>query len=264
MFYLTEMLRVVRDHKALALANFLLLAVCAVSLQSRPQIKNFFSLDAKAGNAPYFNALVPAGANPDYIVRKMRNLPGVAKVNLTRSGKLENEIKGFLSEIGESTSAFTGAFNAFKITLEDNTRAESRNLIKEYFSRLVGRKDISFTKVKSPAPAFLKNSPLYNAFSKWADIYIVALAGLGWFFTCWLLSQPLGSQGYVIERFQRKKKTALKMYLWLWGAPLIALLAGAVYMERSLDLLGLGALGLLLFAGSVFFIGKGRTPQRFI
>lgn len=264
MFYLKELLLIIRDHKVLSIANLALLVLFVGVIQHKSDIRSFFSLDSKTTSAPYFNALVSAGSNPDAIARKIGNLPGVAKVELRNSSKLEKEIGGFLKGLGAGEDLLAGGFNSFKVVLDKSTRPESRQLIREYFSRLVGKKDVTFSEVKTSRSTGLKASPLYSLFAKWSDTYIAALAGFGWLFTLWLLSQPIQAQGFVIERFQRKDKTALKMYFWLWMIPVAAFFAVAIAIDLKVGLLDLAPVMALLVLGAVLFAKKGSSPRRFI
>ncbi len=191
MFYLKQLFFVAKDHLLLAFTNIALLLAFTVATQNRAEIKNFFSLEAKTSNSPYFNALVSSGASPDYISRKMKNLPGVSAVEVTRSGKLALEAKNFLSQLGESADAFPGSYNAFKVVIDQNTKPQSRKLIKEYFTRLVGKNDVTFTSIKRPMMTAIKNTPAFALFASWSDVYLAGIAALGWLFTLFLLSRPV-------------------------------------------------------------------------
>lgn len=264
MFYLKELLFIIRDHKTLAMANLAFLALFTCAAQFSSDIKGFFALDSKTSSAPYFNALVGSATNADYIVRKMSNLPGVSAVEVKNSDKLAEEVSGFLEEVGAGPEVMAKSYNAFKVVLEPGTRGSSRELIREYFARLTGKKDVTFSQVKTPTPQRFKTSPLYGIFSKWSDVYLAALAGFGWLFTLWLISQPLCAQSFVIERFQRKDRTALKMYAWLWALPLLGLGMAAALFEVKIALFALVLGAILLVMGSLFFLKKGKSPQRFI
>lgn len=264
MFYLKQLLFVAKDHLILAFTNIALLLAFTVTTQNRNEIKNFFSLEAKTSNSPYFNALVSGGSSPDYISRKMRNLPGVSSVEVTSSGKIAQEAKNFLTELGESANAFPGSYNAFKIVIDQNTKPQSRKLIKEYFTRLVGKKDVTFTSIKRPMMTAIKNTPAFALFARWSDVYLGAMAGLGWLFTLFLLSRPVAGQSFVIERFQRKNSASLKIYLWLAGLPVTIALAALAYSGARLDWLGFAPGLVLLALGSLLFVKKAQAPGRFI
>lgn len=264
MFYLKQLFFVGKDHLVLAFTNITLLLVFTIVTQNRAEITNFFSIESKTSSAPYFNALVSSGASPDYISRKMKNLPGVSSVEVTRSGKIAEEAKNFLTQLGESADAFPGSYNAFKVVIEQNTKPQSRKLIKEYFTRLVGKNDVTFTGMKRPMMRAIQNSPAFALFAKWSDVYLAALAALGWLFTLFLLSRPVASQSFVIERFQRRTSASLKIYLWLAGLPVTTVLGLYAFSGGKMDWLGFAPGLALLAVGSLLFIKKAQAPKRFI
>ncbi|MBG60787.1 MAG: hypothetical protein CMJ16_10040 [Peredibacter sp.] len=263
MFYLKELLLIARDHKLLTTVNIMLLALTVSVAQNRSKINGFFAVDSKASSTPYFNALIASNSNPDYIIRKMSNLPGVSKVVFKDDKKLAAELKGFVSEVGAEAAELANNYKSFKINLTKGLQPQSAQLIKEYFSRLVGGKDVTFSQVKTPKIWEIQKSPLYIMFSKWADIYIGITVGLGWMFTLWLLSHSIQAQSYVIEKFQRKDKTALRIYGILSLVPVAISLATTLWWGGRTNFVTLGPIMALILIGSVFFIGK-KKPQRFI
>lgn len=250
------------------MTNLALLALFTGILQFRTEVRDFFSMDAKTSSAPYFNALVASSTNADYITRKMKNLPGVKSVEVKASEKIKSEVGGLLRELGsdlEEAAALMGSqYSSFKIVLDKGTRPESRKLIKEYFSRLTGKEEVTFSQVKKPKAPRLNTHPLYGIFAKWSDWYLASIAALGWFFTLCLLAAPMRSQGYVIEKFQRKEKTALKMFGWLWLAPVVSFTIAAFALDLRVGILDFAPSLILLGGGALLFLGKGKTPRRFI
>lgn len=263
MFYLKEFFLIARDHKMLSLVNMLLLASVVAVTQYRGDIKHFFAVDSKASVKPYFNALFEGNTNPDYIIRKMSNLPGVAHVEFKDDKKLAKELKGFASEIGADAALATANFKSFKIDLDNGLQLKSSKLIKEYFSRLVGGKDVTFSKVKRAQKWKIKESPLYSMFSKWSDLYIGSIAAVAWLFTLWLMSQSIQAQSFVIEKFQRKERTALKIYALLAMVPVLLSVGCAFILNNKADFIGLAPAIGLIAVGCIFFITK-KKPQRFI
>lgn len=258
-----ELFLIARDHKLLSVVNVMLLALTVSVTQHRAEIKNFFAVDSKSSATPYFNALIAADSNPDYIIRKMSNLPGVAKVVFKDDKKLAKELRGFVSEVGSEAADLATNFKSFKINLNKGLQPKSAQLIKEYFSRLVGGKDVTFSQVKQPKGWEIQKSPLYSMFSKWADVYIGAIIGLGWLFTLWILSHSIQAQSYVIEKFQRKDKTALRMYALLSLAPIVFSLIATFWFEGKANFATLAPVAGIVAFGCLFFIGK-KKPQRFI
>ena len=108
-----------------------------------------------------------------------------------------------------------------------------------------------------------QKSPLYSMFSKWADVYIGVIIGLGWLFTLWILSHSIQAQSYVIEKFQRKDKTALRMYALLSLAPIVFSLIATFWFEGKANFATLAPVAGIVAFGCLFFIGK-KKPQRFI
>lgn len=254
----------VREHKALAFANAALLALFVSSLQFKSDIRGFFSLENKTVSSPYFNALIDSDREADYIARKMRNLPGVEGVEVKKSESVAKEIGSFLRELGESSELMSGGYSSFKIFLDKSANGQSRRLIREYMSRLAGKKEVTFSGVKTPSLRKSAGSPLYAFFSKYAPYHIAAVAGIGWLFTLWLVAFPLKSQCFVIEKFQRKSGTSLKIYAWLWTVPTLSSAAVFAFYKFDLQIESLLASLALFGAGSLFFLKGAKKPGRFI
>ena len=264
MFYLRELFLLGREHKALFLANAALMAMFIASFQFQTNIKAFFSQEGQRDSSPYFNALVESDKEADYLARKMGNLPGVVSVEVKKEQKLQKEAAKFLKEIGESSGLVSAGYSAFKIVLDKSASDESKQLIREYFQRLAGSKEVTFSPVKTPAMSKLKASPLYNIFARYAPYYLALIAGIGWLFSLWLISQPLRAQCFVVERFQRKKSASLKVYAWLWGIPALVFGSWALLYSDGLAPEAAAGVMLLFAAGSLMHAKKAKSPGRFI
>ncbi|MEX1099242.1 MAG: hypothetical protein WEB87_02380 [Bacteriovoracaceae bacterium] len=268
MFYLKELFLIGRDHKALTLVNLSLLALFFTSIHHGGEIRQFFSLEAKTSAFPYFNALIGSGTghNHDYITRKMANLPGVAKVELKDSKRLRGELKGFFRDLGDQASLLSKNYQAYKIHLNKGSGKSSHKLIKEYFSRLTGNKDVTFSGVKSPVLLAGDKNKAYTFFSEKAEVYFQVLIAIGWLFTLWLLSGPVKAQTFIIERFQRKENTAIKIYACACAVAVIGAagsLLGAGF-NGQFEVANLTAALALMGFGSLFFIKKEKRLRRFL
>jgi hypothetical protein len=176
------------------------------------QITDFFSLDNKTSRSPYFNALISGDPDMKYVQRKMVQLPGVEKVlvknKLDAKAELAKVIPGL--DIDEALAA--SSFRPIKIFLEADITKSSRQLIREYLTRLMGKESVSFSAIKYPTKVNLKKYPYFKIFSDWSGYYFAFLAFGLWIMMTILLSPYFHQQAYIIEKFQRTRHVALKMY----------------------------------------------------
>jgi hypothetical protein len=177
------------------------------------EITEFFSLDNKTSRSPYFNALISGSPDMEYVQRKMKQLPGVESVlikeQLNAKAELNKIIPAF--DVEEAVTALT--YRPVKIFLDANVTKSSRKLIREYLTRLMGKESVTFSAVKYPTKVNLKKYPYFKVFSDWSGTYFAGLAFCMWIVLTILIAPYFHQQGYIIEKFQRTKAVAIKMYM---------------------------------------------------
>lgn len=257
MFYLKEFSKVMKENLILGLI-FILSTVSIVSLSFNQQkVEGFFSLSKKTQNYPYFNALLTTTNDISSVVRKIKNLPGVMGVKLASNLNLDSEIQALQSKFGEAfLGAFTGAkYQQLKVELKTGINDKNQSLIREYLSRLVGKSSITLSSTRSPRVVKIKKNDPLISFLNFGDIYLLSIMGGLWLLSMVLLLKPIKNKAYIIEKFQRRSLTDLKIKLT--GLTLIAVpaLLVNIYASQKIEIMGImSVVGLILI--TLLFSGK--------
>lgn len=215
MFYLIEFFRILKKNLLLGFIFISSLFLLISLSHFQEEIEVELSLDNKIHNFPYFNALLKKDVEFEGIKRRMAQLPGVLSVELGEEKKILNEVsqlkKIFNYEIIKNLSSLK--YHKIKVELEKGLKLKNQTLIKEYFTRLVGKDSVTIGKIKVPNELKIETQSLLFTMLEWAQTYIqVILFGL-WFVASILLFSPIAKKAYIIERFQRKKFAFMKIYL---------------------------------------------------
>lgn len=232
------------------------------TVQYRGEITDFFSLDNKTNRSPYFNALISGEKDITFIQRKMKQLPGVESIQIKNKLNASSELNNILP--GETISEALGAktFTPVKIFLNANITKSSRNLIREYLTRLMGKESVTFSRVKYPAKINLKKYPFFKVFSNWSGAYFAFICFGLWIVSIILIAPYFYQQAYIIEKFQRKNAVGIKMYgQLLLVITSIAIISFTVFNAKfslvSVSLIG-GGLISALFAFSLAKVSSRR------
>ena len=215
MFYLKAIFNIFRSHIVLLGFNVIALALFLTTINYRTDITNFFSLDNKTNRSPYFNALISGKKDISFIQRKMQQLPGVESVTIKDNVNAANELKKIIPKASISEALGVTTFTPVKIFLNANITTSSRKLIREYLTRLMGEDSVTFSRVKYPAKINLKKYPYFKIFSNWSGAYFAFIFFGLWITSVILIAPYFHQQGYIIEKFQRKKAVSVKMFAGL-------------------------------------------------
>lgn len=186
-------------------------AVTLVHFQE--DIKNELSIDGKVNENAYFSALLKKNINLENIKRRMRNLPGVFRVELDGEIDTSNEVKKLKSLFGSDMVDGLASVKYRKITveLEKGIKIKSLTLIQEYLSRLVGKDYVTIGEVKKPRSLRLEKQDWLFQFLNWANTYALIICVSFWFITHMLILKPLMKHAFVLNKFQRKSFVEIKM-----------------------------------------------------
>lgn len=180
--------------------------------QYRMTITDFFSLDNKTNRSPYFNALISGEKDISFIKRKMQQLPGVDSIKIKKKLNAKTELNNIIPNSSISDALGAKTFTPVKIFLNANITKSSRNLIREYLTRLMGKESVTFSRVKYPAKINLKKYPFFKVFSNWSGAYFAFICFGLWIVSTILIAPYFYQQAYIIEKFQRKSSVGIKMY----------------------------------------------------
>lgn len=213
MFYIVEFLKVLKEN-ILVGGLFILSTISIITVaHNRNNVENFLSLTGKSHNSPYFNALVKSQSDLDSVIRKMKTLPGVKSVSVREAKSFKKEVAALKSRFGSSVlSGISGLnYQNLKIELESGVFKKNQKLIREYLSRLVGRNKVTMGTVRKPRTLKLKKSDPLFSLLKLGDKYLLIILTFFWLFSGFLIAKPLKASSYIIEKFQRKSQTDIKI-----------------------------------------------------
>lgn len=215
MFYLKHFLQVIKNVKINGLLFIALTAVLVTSFQNRNYLKKVFSMTQKVVSRPYFNALITDKINLSSVQRKMTRLPGVEKVTIKKTLDVGKELGSLSKELGSDIVKGLADLNYASVTVElaNGLQVRSESLIKEYLTRLVGKTGVAISDIKKPKKLSLSKNDPYLTINNWGDIYILSIVFVLWVVSCLTLVRYLKNYAYLIEKFQRKKNVAFKIYM---------------------------------------------------
>jgi hypothetical protein len=215
MFYLNHFLKAILNFKISGVLFVVFTVGLITATHNRKMIKKVFSLNGKTTTRPYFNALISNDTNLSGIARKMRKLPGVKNVRIKKALEVSKELKGLQAELDSDVLKSLSAINYSSVTIELSTaiQGRSQNLIKEYLTRLVGESSITMSNVKKPKVRKLKKNSPEVILHKWGDKYIIALLTILWLASCLSFANYLKNYSFLIEKFQRKQRVDLKIFV---------------------------------------------------
>ena len=215
MFYLKEFLKITKENFVLAII-FTVSTIGIISIShNQSEIQNLLSISNKTQALPYFNALISSQTKMNSVIRRMKQLPGVINVEKTQSKSIAKEITRLKKSFGEDVinSLSSIGYSRVKVELESGIRAKSQNLIREYLTRLVGGESITMGEIRFPKEIKLKSQDPLMKFLKWFDVYSFLIFVALWFMSAVLLLKPINSSAFLIEKFQRRTQTNLKIFV---------------------------------------------------
>lgn len=215
MFYLKHFLQVIKNIKVNGFFFVALTALVVTSFHHRPYLKKVFTMSKKVISRPYFNALITDKINLNSVARKMKNLPGVEKVTIKKTMDVGKELKALSSELGSDFVKGLADLNYASVTVEmtNGLQRRSESLIREYLTRLVGKSSVAISDIKKPKKLALSKNDPYITINNWGDLYILGILTILWIVSCFSLVRYLKNYSYLIEKFQRKKNVAIKIYM---------------------------------------------------
>mgnify|MGYP006298324219 CR=1 FL=1 len=228
-FYLKEFFRHFRKN-ALWAGTYALTTFCLVlALSFQGVIQENVSRHIKVENkTSYFNALISARHNHSRVARKLRDLPGIRRVEEMSEKKIQAEVKELMGSIDLNVSSISKdldlRYAGLKVILTQELKKESLELIRNYIHRLVGKDQVTLGPVVKPDLSGQRNTGVLKVFSKWGSWFLIAVLGGGWIFSGVALSLSLREHAYLLEQFQRRQRVACKVM----AAGTLTLLGGSI------------------------------------
>ncbi len=215
MFYLRELARFTKNN-LFGQAVFSLLTISLVVT-----VSNYDSFKIRISNALpsiqneyYFNALVDGNLNTSSISRKIEGLPGVKAVesiSSTKSLAVTNQLKEVLA-LDKSDITEIVSMKGLKVVLDEKVSASSTDLIREYLVRLTGKDNVVLGSIRKKIANNESWKNVMTELKKRPLQVLIVVVSLFWLVAFASIMRNLKQISYLIEKFQRKKNVALKMY----------------------------------------------------
>lgn len=215
MFYLTELFRFSKNNLlGQILFSFLTIAL-VVTVSNYDSFKTRISHALPSiQNEYYFNALVDGDLNTNSISRKISGLPGVKgieAISATKSLAVTNQLKDTLDlDKQEITSIIS--MKGLKVILDEKVSSSSIDLIREYLVRLTGKDHVVLGAVRKKIANNQSWKEVMSELKKRPLQVLITVLALFWSVAFLAVKRNLRQISYLIEKFQRKKNVAVKMY----------------------------------------------------
>ncbi len=153
----------------------------------------------------YFNLLIEADIDKNKLAHKIYKLPGIEKVYFKSQKKLENKVRNVLENLSiEVPSAIKNSqFHALEVAVHQNFDENKLPLVKEYLDRVFGTEKVTIGELKKNTNSLKQN----NVFYQNIPILLIALSLTFLILIFMGQSSSLFKQAYLIEHFQRRKKS---------------------------------------------------------
>lgn len=259
MFYLKELVRFSKN-------NFLgqtLFSILTISLVVA--VSNYKFFEAKISralpsvqNEYYFNALVDGNLNTNSITRKIKGLPGVKAIENISSSKnlnVTNKLKGVL-DLDKNEITEVISMKGLKIILDEKVSESSTSLIREYLVRLTGKDNVVLGGIRKKISNQQSWKEVMNEVKKRPLQFLIVVLSLFWLVAFLSIKKDLKQVSYLIEKFQRKKNVALKMYftnIFVWTT-LGALISFAFFSPNEVLIIVISAM--LIASSAWYMLGK--------
>mgnify|MGYP003672806873 CR=1 FL=1 len=254
MFYLNQFFQTVRQFPIRF--GFILISTVALffSASHRDFIKEASGLHkAQEVFHPYFHALISSKQNIPWISRKLKELPGVEKVEILENEKLNQQVQSLLEGMDGDIAQAVGELSLAGVKVVTRSELEERSitLLKDYLIRLSGNDTTVGATVFPPK----KRKMSAYSWQAWFSEIIICLCFMTWVFSVLAFTKPIKKNAYLVEQFQRRKNVAIKT--WFSGISLmIAIGLGCTFILKKPDLAALGICLVTVMASSLFYSRK--------
>lgn len=235
MFYLMHFFQIIKQYPIRGMLFFVLSTLLFFTAGHREQISKRLgeTVQTQIFN-PFFHALIPEKHNTSWMARKLRELPGVARVEILQKEAVNKEVKEILSGMDGEVLNAIGEMNfvGMKVVTKNQLEERSITLVKEYLNRLANN---SATIGATVLPPEKKKSSGF-VWQEWSAEIVLGLVFFAWIASVFSLVTPLRRSSYLTEQFQRRRGVAMKTWL---SATLLAVIFGttAAFVWRPPELI---------------------------
>ena len=226
MFYLKTFFSVIFKNFSRGLFLLLLTSVCVFALAHKNKIElSLGRWNSAPEDGAYFYALISTKENLTEIRSKLAMLPGVAGVKDVSSEQIMTEVKSILGGSDVTPQMLGFDYQGIKLSFEHTLKAESRQLIREFLTRLCSDGNLIMGAVREVSN---EGSPV-SGWQKWVLNFWSLWAVLIFFWSILFISlfPSLRTYAYLVEKYQRRhavamKSAALGMAFWIFISVLLS------------------------------------------
>ncbi len=224
MFYLKSLLQIFKQSKTRATLFVIATMICLAFVGNTNKFQRYFKGDL--GNSyDSFSFIVENKVISSRVLKSIRDLPGVTRVNVKKD--VEKHKNKILSNLGLDGEFYQNHFSAFVVRMKRGVNPKAVTLIQQYIAKLIGKKDVTFTKIKKGSSHKTEHSFLSS--------YGHYLVAIGCFFF-WLVFANIiliriHEYSFIIEQFQRKKNVGRKIFLVITSVTTFSLGLMSIFMK---------------------------------
>ena len=232
MFYIVQFFKYIYKFKLVGLPLILITVLISTYLLNQKRILKTLNESSitPVEKESYLLGLIDKKENLNRILRKVNSLPGVKKSHKYNNNKLKSKLAKSLnmdSEILLEDFDYEGV----KVIFASGTNLKSKELIKEYLVRYVGKDKIVIGKIVSPPP--VKTS--FKALLAKQIKIVLSVAFVLWVIFGLLFSYRINNPCYLIENFQSKKNVRFKTLSLGFSTLLIIVLVTSYVISKEIQ-----------------------------
>ena len=225
MFYLRLFIQLFKKNMPQFLIYSLALVILFMSIVFDNKIENTALKVSGINNEnSYFNALLSTSINFKSISRKLRELPGVKRVQVELKEKTEKRLNKLVRDLKvEVNTNFVG----IRIQFRNGIAVRTKNLIREYLLRLIDSENIHLGPIITGSNVLSKNKKDTILFIKRIPALLIFIALLLFLVSAYPLRKEIVMTCKMSERFQRRRfinlKFSIQFNLFVSGIIIICL-----------------------------------------
>ena len=212
MFYLKYFFKILFDHFVVGTAFIILTSTLIISSGMTKKISKYFDMTSKEKMAgSYFHALISSKKNVERTARRIRKLPGIQSVMVTDTSNIKKAVTNITKNLDISlpSGVLDEDFQSIKVEFTPKLQERSRNLIREYLTRLINKDNIFIGPIIHPKKRINTNKDSF--FSKHMIEVILGIISILLIITQFAFVKKIRSTAYFVEQFQRRRLVGLKI-----------------------------------------------------
>ncbi len=194
----------------------------------------------------HFYALISNQENVARVQRDMSKLPGVLRVELLSSQKINAEVQQVVTNFKLDADSIDLDVSGIKVIFDRTAKDQTKKITAEYLLRLVGEDKVTLGPIKSQEIK-KKEVGIMPVIKAWGARSLVALSTILWGGLTLVLFSAVKDRAYLISQFQRRTRVAFK--IMLTGSMLLSMIWSAICFA----FLGVNIINLILVVSFILF-----------